>query len=127
MKTIDIKTKDKEDVVEITGFIQDFIKENKVKDGKVAAFVEKPGVALTTVDKKPTGAASKIIKSLLDRGSGTKGKHYDAPQSIKMMAIGTAALIIRIENGKFANTPFDVFLLCDLDGPRTITLSIKTA
>ncbi|MEO0094750.1 MAG: secondary thiamine-phosphate synthase enzyme YjbQ [candidate division WOR-3 bacterium] len=127
IEKIKISTKNRNELVDITGEVKKIIEKNKIKDGVIHIFCPHTTAAITinenydpSVQEDITNALEKLIPY---RGnySHTEG---NADAHIKAAIIGSSRTLF-IENGKLAFGTWQGIFFCEFDGPRTREIWVK--
>ena len=127
MYSLNIRTRNRADLYDITSDVQALVKSSGIKSGVCCVFVPHTTAAVTVNEH----ADPSVIEDILDRledmvPSGLIYKHMEgnAPAHIKASLIGNSQTIF-IENGKLVLGTWQGIFFCEFDGPRNRTVVIK--
>lgn len=127
MLFMEVKTKERECLVNITDFIKTIVENSGKKDGICLLYVPHTTAAITINESADPDVVRDIIKKLAEiiphkgdyaHSEGNSDAH------IKSSIIGNSRMII-IEDGKLALGTWEGIFLCEFDGPRTRKVYIK--
>jgi len=126
-KTIEVKTSRRNDMVDITNEVIDFLKESNVSNGILVINVLHTTAAVTINENADPDVKRDIIKelnSLIPRHDNYLHLEGNADAHIKTSLIGSNETII-IKNNRLKLGSWQGIFLCDFDGPRTRTVILK--
>lgn len=120
-KTILIETKRREEMVNITPQLKEFIRSSSVKDGRLMIFVPHTTAAIT-INENADPSVPRDITFALNRIS-PKLKEFthlegNADAHVKSSLIGCSQDVL-IENGELLLGTWQGIFFCEFDGPRT--------
>ncbi len=128
MKTINVATKEKDEVVDITETVEAQLQQMKAGSGVCVVFVAHTTCALTTADLDP-GTDLDFLDALRRIAPHIAYRHpHDpahAPDHILSSILG-ASVTVPYENGKLALGTWQRVVLVELDGPRRRTVHVST-
>src|SRR5205085_12139957 len=126
MKTVTIRTKQKDEVVDITDTVEAHLQEVEAESGVCFVFVAHTTCALTTADLDP-GTDLDFLAALRRVLPQMSYRHpHDpthTPDHILSSIIGPS-LAIPYENGKLLLGTWQRVVLVELDGPRQRTVRV---
>ena len=126
-KTIEVKTSRRNDMVDITNEVIDFLKESNVSNGILVINVLHTTAAVTINENADPDVKKDIIKelnSLIPKHDNYLHLEGNADAHIKTSLIGSNETII-IKNNRLKLGSWQGIFLCDFDGPRTRTVILK--
>ena len=126
-KTIEVKTSRRNDMVDITNEVIDFLKESNVSNGILVINVLHTTAAVTINENADPDVKRDIIKelnSLIPKHDNYLHLEGNADAHIKTSLIGSNETII-IKNNRLKLGSWQGIFLCDFDGPRTRTVILK--
>jgi secondary thiamine-phosphate synthase enzyme len=127
MKTINISTTKRVDLVNITSQVQKVISESSVDEGIVAVFVPHTTCGITINEGTDPDVVRDIkcqLEKLIPYQQGYQHLEGNSDSHIKTCIVGSSENII-IENGQLVLGTWQSIFLCDFDGPRNRTVYIK--
>ena len=136
-KTVSIHTRKEVELVNITGQVEEVVKESGVKEGVVTVFIPHTSAALTLTENEPglERDAEEFLENLIPEEGGLVFKHHhfipeygrmgvNAPSHMKSMLLGNS-VSIPVVNGKLTLGSGVVgrllgqsIYLVELDGPK---------
>ncbi len=127
MEILEVKSKSRNEFIEITSFVQDIVSKNKVDSGLCTVFIPHTTAGVTINENADEDVKVDIIKGLskiapLDGGY----LHYEGNSDahIKASLMGFSENII-IENGKLQLGTWQGIYFCEFDGPRKRKMYVK--
>ena len=127
MKTINISTTKRVDLVNITSQVQKVVSESSVDEGIVTVFVPHTTCGITINEGADPDVVRDIkyqLEILIPYQQGYKHMEGNSDSHIKTCIVGSSENII-IENGQLVLGTWQSIFLCDFDGPRNRTVYIK--
>ena len=127
MKTINISTTKRVDLVNITSQVQKVVSESSVDEGMVTVFVPHTTCGITINEGADPDVIRDIkyqLEKLIPCQQGYQHLEGNADSHIKTCIVGSSENII-IEKGKLVLGIWQSIFLCDFDGPRNRTVYIK--
>lgn len=128
MKTITIRTKEKDQIVDITETVEKYLKENKHEQGMCMIFVAHTTCALTTADLDPGTDLDLLdaLRNMLPDKLRYRHPHDPShtPDHILSSIIGPS-LVIPYSNRRLLLGTWQRIILVELDGPRQRTVHIS--
>ncbi len=127
-KEIRIKTKRREEIIDITKQIKEIIKKTKIKDGICVVYVPHATAAITINENYDPSVCEDFLEAM--RKIAPKGKwRHDKVDSngdshIKAAIIGPSE-IIPIKNSQLTLGVWQGIMLCEFDGPRERRVIVK--
>lgn len=127
MITLNIKTRQRIDFVDITTRVRDAVAANEVLDGIVVIYVPHTTCGVTINESADPDVAvdikSQLVK-LIPHNAGYAHLEGNADSHIKTSLVGSSEQVF-IENGKLILGTWQGIFLCDFDGPRTRKVFLK--
>jgi len=126
-----IQTKGFTDIVDITDFVEDFIRKEKIEDGVVLVFVLGSTAGITTIEYEP--GVIEDLKNVFEKiaPKDAKYNHEEAWHdgngfSHVRAAILKPSLMVPVENGKLLLGTWQQIVLVDFDNkPRERKIILK--
>ncbi len=127
MKTIDISTSSRSQLVDITSQVQKVVSESGVTDGLCHLWVPHTTAGITINENADPSVARDILMELDKRIPWSDGYQHSEGNSaahVKSTLVGCAMTLI-IENGRLALGTWQGVYFCEFDGPRKRQVWIK--
>jgi secondary thiamine-phosphate synthase enzyme len=127
MKTINISTTKRVDLVNITAQVQKVVSETKVDSGVITVYVPHTTCGITINEGADPDVARDIkfqFGNLIPYQQGYQHMEGNADSHIKTCLVGSSENII-VENGQLVLGTWQSIFLCDFDGPRNRKVYIK--
>jgi len=127
MKTINISTTKRVDLVNITSQVQKVVSESSVDEGMVTVFVPHTTCGITINEGADPDVIRDIkyqLEKLIPYQQGYKHIEGNSDSHIKTCIVGSSENII-IKDGQLLLGTWQSIFLCDFDGPRNRTIYIK--
>lgn len=127
MKTIPVSIGARTEFIDVTGKVQQVIKESGVKDGTCTVYVPHTTAAVTINENADPSVRRDILSSLNrlipfdDNYSHSEG---NSAAHIKASIIGSSETIIVVD-GRLALGTWQGIYYCEFDGPRRRTLLVQ--
>jgi len=126
-KKIDVPTRSRTELVDITAEIEEIVRESKAKDGVCHIFVPHTTAGITINENADPSVRSDIINEL-DKMVPFDGDYEhaegNAAAHIKSTLVGTDATVF-IEDGALVFGAWQGIYLCEFDGPRRRSVFVK--
>lgn len=128
MKIIDISTKSRSEMLDITALAQKAVAENKINRGLCVVFVPHTTAAVTINENADPDVTFDILASLekvvpfqaqYRHAEGNSAAHAKA-------ALLGSSQVIPVENGRLALGTWQAVFFCEFDGPRSRKIFIST-
>lgn len=126
-ETIEIKTTEKYQMVEILGYVKQFVEKHHIKKGIVIVHVPHTTAALTmnkNFDPVVQEDIMKKLSELIPKESHFNHIEGNSDAHIKASMFGNSETLI-IEDGRLELGMFQSLFLCEFDGPRKRKINIK--
>ena len=127
MKTINVSTTKRVDLVDITSQVQKVISESLIDDGIVIVYVPHTTCGITINEGADPDVVRDItfqLEKLIPYQQGYKHMEGNADSHIKTCLVGGSENII-IEKNQLVLGTWQSIFLCDFDGPRNRKVYIK--
>jgi secondary thiamine-phosphate synthase enzyme len=127
LKQIEINTKTKTDLIDITSDIDKIIRESKIKDGICFLFTPHTTGGLTLNENADPSVRKDILMELNKNVPFQDGYHHtegNASAHIKTTLVGSSQVLF-IESGKLVLGTWQGIFFCEFDGPRRRTILVK--
>ena len=127
MKTINISTTKRVDLVNITAQVQTVVSKTKVDSGVVTVYVPHTTCGITINEGADPDVVRDIkfqLENLIPYQQGYRHMEGNADSHIKTCLVGSSENII-VENGQLVLGTWQSIFLCDFDGPRNRKVYIK--
>ena len=123
-----VRTRSRNEIVDVTGRIADLVRERKIQDGMAIAFVPHTTAAITINENADPDVKSDMLKKLetlvpkhesyYEHGEGNSDSH------VKTAMVGNSVTLL-IENGRLVLGRWQGVYFCEFDGPRQREMLIK--
>lgn len=126
-KVLEVKSSRREDMVDISRDVREFVSESSIKDGILIINVLHTTAAVTINENADSDVKKDIIKELgklIPRNDNYKHIEGNSDAHIKTSIIGSNETII-IKNGRLKLGSWQGIFLCDFDGPRIRNIVLK--
>ena len=127
MKTINISTINRVDLIDITTQVQKVVNESLIDSGIVTVYVPHTTCGITINEGSDPDVVRDIkyqLEKLIPYQQGYHHLEGNSDSHIKTCLIGSSENIV-IENGQLALGTWQSIFLCDFDGPRNRKIYIK--
>ena len=118
MQTINIKTSQKEQLIDITSKIQEIVTESDTKEGIAVIQTQHTTAGITINENADPNVKSDILKalSIFDRDDYDHSEG-NSPAHVKASLIGSSVTVI-IKDGKLQLGTWQAIFFVEADGPR---------
>ncbi|GHO46798.1 secondary thiamine-phosphate synthase enzyme YjbQ [Ktedonospora formicarum] len=128
MKTFTISTKKKDQIIDITNTVEQFLRDEEKEDGLCLLFVAHTTCSLTTADLDP-GTDLDLLDALRNLLPHLSYRHphdpHHTPDHILSTIIGPS-LVIPYSDRQLMLGTWQSVILVELDGPRQRTIHLNT-
>jgi len=121
MRTIEIRTNEREEMLDITGQVERAISEEGLEDGACVLWSLHTTAGLTVNESADRDVARDIGSWLADaapQGSGYRHREGNADSHIKTSLMGPGLTLV-VSGGQLQLGRWQGVFLCEFDGPRT--------
>ncbi len=129
MKIIDISTKSRLEMLDITALAQKAVAESKINNGFCVVFVPHTTAAVTINENADPDVTFDILASLekvVPFQARYRHAEGNSAAHVKAALIGSSQ-IIPVENGRLALGTWQAVFFCEFDGPRSRKIFISTS
>lgn len=127
IKTLNIKTRTRTELVNITSEVQKVVSESGVKNGICYVYVPHTTAGVTINE----GADPTVVKDMLStlnelipRNANYLHMEGNSDAHIKTSLMGSSEAVI-IDNGKLLLGTWQAIFFCEFDGPRSRSFTVK--
>jgi len=129
MRTIEVKTQAREELVDITARVREELVSSGVKDGICYVYVPHTTAAVTINENADPSVKEDILMALrkivLD-SLPYRHSEGNSPAHVKACLIGSSIKVI-IDEGQLALGTWQGIFFCEFDGPRSRNVFIKAS
>ncbi len=129
MRTIEVKTQAREELVDITARVREELVSSGVKDGICHVFVPHTTAAVTINENADPSVKEDILMALrkiVPDSLPYRHSEGNSPAHVKASLIGSSIKVI-IEEGQLALGTWQGIFFCEFDGPRNRRVFIKAS
>lgn len=127
IKTLQIRTEVRTEFIDITGKIQEIVRESKVRDGMCYLFTPHTTAAITINENADPSVQHDILMELnkvIPFDDNYRHSEGNSAAHIKASILGFSETVF-IESGKLLLGTWQGIYFCEFDGPRTRRLHVK--
>jgi secondary thiamine-phosphate synthase enzyme len=127
MEKLNVKTKTRIELVDITQLIQDAITKSKIKEGVCFVFCPHTTAGLTINENADPAVVSDMkntLSKLVPQNAGYSHAEGNSDSHIKTSLLGSS-LSVFVEDGRIALGSWQGIFFCENDGPRARELWVK--
>ncbi|MBA4124526.1 MAG: YjbQ family protein [Acidobacteria bacterium] len=121
MKTIKVKSNRREELIEITSEVENFLRESETKEGVCVLFTQHTTCGLTINENADPDVKSDMLlflkKTIPQFYDGFRHFEHNSDAHIKSSLVGTS-VTVPFENGKLLLGRWQGIYLCEFDGAR---------
>ena len=121
MNTIKVQSREREQLIDITGEVRRALKESGVRDGIVVLYVQHTTAGITINENADPDVPRDMLHALrtLIPQFGMDFKHFEhnSDAHIKSTLVGASA-VVPFENGELLLGRWQGIFFCEFDGPR---------
>ena len=129
MRTIEVKTQAREELVDITARVREELVSSGVKDGICYVYVPHTTAAVTINESADPSVKEDILMSLrkiVPDSLAYRHSEGNSPAHVKASLIGSSIKVI-IEEGQLSLGTWQGIFFCEFDGPRSRRVFIKAS
>jgi secondary thiamine-phosphate synthase enzyme len=129
MRTIEVKTQAREELVDITARVREELVSSGVKDGICYVYVPHTTAAVTINENADPSVKEDILMALrkiVPDSLPYRHSEGNSPAHVKACLIGSSIKVI-IEEGQLALGTWQGIFFCEFDGPRSRNVFIKAS
>ncbi|MDF1543771.1 MAG: secondary thiamine-phosphate synthase enzyme YjbQ [bacterium] len=127
MITLEVRTHQREELLDITSEIEQLVSENGICEGQVTLFVPHTTAALTINENADPDVKRDILYKLERSFPRSDGYHHAEGNSdahIKASLFGFSETVL-VHNGSLLLGQWQAIYFCEFDGPRPRKLAVK--
>ena len=129
VRYINVKSKSRVEFIDVTGMVQETVKEAGVQDGICYLYVPHTSAGIT-INEGADPSVQRDIQNTLSRLIPQDVNYFhregNADAHIKSTIVGTSVHVI-VEGGKLLLGTWQSIFFCEFDGPRHRRIAIKFA
>ena len=129
MRTIEVKTQAREELVDITARVREELVSSGVKDGICYVYVPHTTAAVTINENADLSVKEDILMALrkiVPDSLPYRHSEGNSPAHVKACLIGSSIKVI-IDEGQLALGTWQGIFFCEFDGPRSRNVFIKAS
>ncbi|HDZ25218.1 hypothetical protein LCGC14_1462600 [marine sediment metagenome] len=129
MRTIEVKTQAREELVDITARVREELVSSGVKDGICHVYVPHTTAAVTINENADPSVKEDILMALrkiVPDSLPYRHSEGNSPAHVKACLIGSSIKVI-IDEGQLALGTWQGIFFCEFDGPRSRSVIIKAS
>ncbi len=129
MRTIEVKTQAREELVDITARVREELVSSGVKDGICHVYVPHTTAAVTINENADPSVKEDILMALrkiVPDSLPYRHSEGNSPAHVKACLIGSSITVI-IDEGQLALGTWQGIFFCEFDGPRSRNVFIKAS
>lgn len=127
MRTLNISTKIRSEMVDITGEVNDALRDSGVRTGVCQVFIPHTTAGVTINENTDPDVRADIIRALdaaVPWRNGYRHAEGNSAAHVKASLTGFSAMI-PIEGGRLALGTWQAVYFCEFDGPRSRTVIVN--
>ncbi|MFC2163378.1 secondary thiamine-phosphate synthase enzyme YjbQ [Acidobacteriota bacterium] len=127
MMTYTVKTRSRDEIVDITGLARQAVSESGIVNGQCLVYVPHTTAGITINENADPSVKSDLIMALRKSVPDTYPYTHmegNSPAHVKASLMGTSAFVI-IDNGNLVLGTWQGIFFCEFDGPRNRKVHIK--
>jgi secondary thiamine-phosphate synthase enzyme len=127
MKSLEVRTGRREEMVDITPQVRSFVEKSGIRDGVCYIYVPHTtaGVCINEhADPSVSYDINRTLSKLVPYGDGYSHLEGNADAHIKAAMVGTSQVVF-VEGGKLVLGTWQGIFFCEFDGPRQRRVYIK--
>jgi secondary thiamine-phosphate synthase enzyme len=129
MRTIEVKTQAREELVDITARVREELASSGIKDGICYVYVPHTTAAVTINESADPSVKEDILmtlKKIVPDSLPYRHSEGNSPAHVKASLIGSSVKVI-IEGGQLSLGTWQGIFFCEFDGPRSRRVFIKAS
>lgn len=126
-REVEVRSKERVEFIDITGLIEKFVSESKVKSGICVIFVPHTTAGVTineNADRSVIGDIKYGLNKIVPEDWNYQHMEGNSPAHIKSTVVGNSLQLI-IENNKLLLGTWQGVYFCEFDGPRSRKIYLK--
>jgi secondary thiamine-phosphate synthase enzyme len=127
MNVIEIKSRAKEEFIDLTSKVQEIVSSSKIKSGVCLIYVPHTTAAVTINENADPDVKADILMALnklVPNSLPYEHSEGNSPAHVKSSLIGSSVQVI-IEDGRLALGTWQGIFFCEFDGPRSRRVFVK--
>jgi len=127
MKTINLKTRSRVELVDITAEVQKAVKESGIASGLCHVFVPHTTAGVTINEGADPSVARDIeghLTKLVPHGAGFSHVEGNSDSHIKTVLTGSSETML-VEDGRLVLGTWQAVFFCEYDGPRSRKIYVR--
>jgi secondary thiamine-phosphate synthase enzyme len=127
MKTVSLRTSKRNETIDITREVRDFIREEKIVDGCVVIFVPHTTAAVTINEAADPDVQADILDTLsrlIPASSAYRHVEGNSDSHVKASLIGASQTVL-VEKSALVLGTWQGIFFCEFDGPRARKVILK--
>lgn len=128
MRIIEVKTQDKEELVDITAQVQEEISSSGMEDGFCLVYVPHTTAGVTINENADPSVKEDLLmtmKRIVPESLPFKHLEGNSPAHVKASLVGSSINLI-VKEGRLSLGTWQGVFFCEFDGPRRRKVSINT-
>lgn len=128
MRIIEVKTQDKEELVDITAQVQEEISSSGMEDGFCLVYVPHTTAGVTINENADPSVKEDLLmtmKRIVPESLPFKHLEGNSPAHVKASLVGSSINLI-VKEGRLSLGTWQGVFFCEFDGPRRRKVFIKT-
>jgi len=129
MRTIEVKTQAREELVDITARVREELASSGIKDGICYVYVPHTTAAVTINESADPSVKEDILmtlKKIVPDSLPYRHSEGNSPAHVKASLIGSSIKVI-VEEGQLSLGTWQGIFFCEFDGPRSRRVFIKAS
>lgn len=127
MKELTVKTSHREEMIDVTGLVQQVVRDSGVESGQVFCFVPHTTAAVTINENADPDVQRDVLYKLNKEIPQQDGYHHGEGNSdahVKTSLVGSSETVL-VENGRLVLGRWQGIYFCEFDGPRSRRFIVK--
>ncbi len=127
MITYAVKTQNRDELVDITGLVRQYVSESGIVNGQCLIYVPHTTAGVTINENADPSVKSDLLMALRKSFPDTYPYTHmegNSPAHVKASLVGTSTIVI-IDKGSLVLGTWQGIFFCEFDGPRSRKVHIK--
>jgi secondary thiamine-phosphate synthase enzyme len=129
MQTLEVDTKSRLQLIDITGRVRQVVQEGGLQSGLVVVYVPHTTAGIV-INEHADPSVARDIQADLERLVPWGQPYYEhaegnSPSHVRASIVGTSETVV-VENGELALGTWQGIFFCEFDGPRRRRVYVKT-
>ncbi len=127
LSVLTVKTNSRNEMIDITYEVENYLKENNFKNGVLTIFVPHTTAAVTINENADPSVKRDILSylsKLIPQNAGFTHMEGNSDSHIKSSLVSPSLTVI-VENGRIVLGTWQSIFFCEFDGPRTRKVYLK--